>query len=70
MTPANIAKQYAAVFVGLSESETAAIWQAVLFRRVPVDGRLRDRAERLERLRDDVGRASAARNRNGRSDAA
>lgn len=70
MTIADIAARYASVFLGLTESETAAIWQAVLFGRTPSDERLRGRIERLETLRDDVGRSSAARSRNGRSDAA
>jgi len=72
VTIAEIAQRYALVFVGLTESEIASIWAAVLFRRVPVDERLRVRVERLERLRDAVGRESAARNRsaNVRGDAA
>ncbi len=59
MTIADIAERYAAVFLDLSEIEVAAIWTAVLFRRVPADERLRDRVERLQGLRDDVGRESA-----------
>jgi len=70
VTITEVAARYAEVFLGLTESETAAIWQAVLFRRIPADERLRGRIERLETLRDDVGRSSAARSRNGRSDAA
>ncbi len=72
MTIADIAARYASVFVNLTEMEIAAVWQAVLFRRVPADERLRDRVEHLERLRDDVGLESAARNRNAniRGDAA
>jgi len=70
VTGAEIAQRYAVIIVGLSETEIAALWTAVLFGRKPVDERLRRRVEQLERLRDDVGRQSAARNRNGRSDAA
>jgi len=70
VTIAEIAERYAAVFLDLSEVEVAAIWTAVLFGRKPVDERLRRRVEQLVALRDDVGRASVARSRNGRSDAA
>ncbi len=70
MTFEEIAGRYARVFLGLTETEVAQVWVAVLFRRVPTDKRLGDRAERLEALRDAVGRESAARSRNGRSDAA
>jgi len=67
-----IAGRCARVFLGLTETEVAQVWVAVLFRRVPADERLRDRVEHIERLRDDVGRESAARNRsaNVRGDAA
>ncbi len=59
-----VAARYAAVFLDLPEWDLALLWDAVLFRRPLVDGRLRDRLAALERLRDEVGRASAARNRN------
>ncbi len=65
-----IAVRYAAIVQGLGAVEIAAVWAATLFGSKPVDGRLGDRAKQLGALRDDVGRASALRNENARSDAA
>ncbi len=68
--PESIAARYSSIVAGLSETDIAAVWAATMFGRKPVDERLRDRVERLEALRDEIGAHSAARSRNGRSDAA
>jgi hypothetical protein len=63
MMPAEIAREYAAIVAGLDEAQVAALWTAVLAGRRLEDSRLAVPADRLNALRDSVGRASAARAR-------
>ena len=65
-----IAVRYAEIVQGLDAVELAVVWTATLFGRKPVEARLLARVKKLDALRDDVGRASALRNENARSDAA
>jgi len=71
MTPDEARVRYEAIAGHLEPCDLTAIWAAVLFgRRGALPENLRAVAVELDLLRDDVGRASALRNENARSDAA
>ncbi len=67
----SVTERYASIAERCSEADLRAVWAAVLFgRRSTLRADLEPIAVELDALREDVGRASAIRNENARSDAA